>query len=103
MMMVPEAWQNHESMPVDKRNFYEYHACLMEPWDGPASIAFTDGHYIGAVLDHLPGVEGAHGQEDPPAGEEGEDGERTKDRWVLPSYVDPHPWLQFMWISPDGK
>ena len=51
MMMVPEAWQNHESMPVDKRNFYEYHSCLMEPWDGPASIAFTDGKYIGAVLD----------------------------------------------------
>jgi glutamate synthase (NADPH/NADH) large chain len=51
MMMIPEAWQNHESMPVDKRSFYEYHACLMEPWDGPASIAFTDGHYIGAVLD----------------------------------------------------
>ena len=51
MMMVPEAWQNHESMPVDKRNFYEYHSCLMEPWDGPASIAFTDGRYIGAILD----------------------------------------------------
>ena len=51
MMMVPEAWQNHESMSVDKRNFYEYHSCLMEPWDGPASIAFTDGRYIGAVLD----------------------------------------------------
>jgi glutamate synthase (NADPH/NADH) large chain len=51
MMMVPEAWQNHESMPVDKRAFYEYHACLQEPWDGPASIAFTDGKYIGAVLD----------------------------------------------------
>ena len=51
MMMIPEAWQNHESMPVAKRAFYEYHSCLMEPWDGPASIAFTDGHYIGAVLD----------------------------------------------------
>jgi glutamate synthase (NADPH/NADH) large chain len=51
MMMVPEAWQQHETMPEDKRAFYEYHACLMEPWDGPASIAFTDGHYIGAVLD----------------------------------------------------
>ncbi|NIN74859.1 MAG: glutamate synthase subunit alpha, partial [Xanthomonadales bacterium] len=51
MMMIPEAWQNHESMPDDKRAFYEYHSCLMEPWDGPASIAFTDGHYIGAVLD----------------------------------------------------
>ncbi|MEX1223569.1 MAG: glutamate synthase large subunit, partial [Pirellulales bacterium] len=51
MMMIPEAWQNHESMPVNKRAFYEYHSCLMEPWDGPASIAFTDGKYIGAVLD----------------------------------------------------
>ena len=51
MMMIPEAWQNHEAMPADKRAFYEYHSCLMEPWDGPASIAFTDGHYIGAVLD----------------------------------------------------
>ncbi|MGB6042015.1 MAG: glutamate synthase-related protein [Pirellulales bacterium] len=51
MMMIPEAWQNHESMPDDKRAFYEYHSCLMEPWDGPASVAFTDGKYIGAVLD----------------------------------------------------
>ncbi len=51
MMMVPEAWQNHESMPLEKRAFYEFHSCLMEPWDGPASIAFTDGKYIGAVLD----------------------------------------------------
>ncbi|MBI3951198.1 MAG: glutamate synthase large subunit, partial [Acidobacteria bacterium] len=51
MMMIPEAWQNHESMSAAKRAFYEYHSCLMEPWDGPASIAFTDGHYIGAVLD----------------------------------------------------
>ncbi|MCO6455357.1 MAG: glutamate synthase large subunit [Pirellulaceae bacterium] len=51
MMMIPEAWQNHETMPEDKRAFYEYHSCLMEPWDGPASIVFTDGHYIGAVLD----------------------------------------------------
>ncbi|MFN3149453.1 glutamate synthase large subunit [Bremerella sp.] len=51
MMMVPEAWQKHETMPEDKRAFYEYHSSLMEPWDGPASIAFTDGHYIGAVLD----------------------------------------------------
>jgi glutamate synthase (NADPH) large chain len=51
MMMIPEAWQKHESMPEDKRAFYEYHSCLMEPWDGPASIAFTDGKYIGAVLD----------------------------------------------------
>ena len=50
-MMIPEAWQKHESMPKNKREFYEYHSCLMEPWDGPASIAFTDGNYIGAVLD----------------------------------------------------
>lgn len=51
MMMIPEAWQNHETMPEDKQAFYEYHSCLMEPWDGPASIVFTDGKYIGAVLD----------------------------------------------------
>jgi glutamate synthase (NADPH/NADH) large chain len=51
MMMVPEAWQNHESMADEKRAFYEFNSCLMEPWDGPASIAFTDGKYIGAVLD----------------------------------------------------
>jgi glutamate synthase domain-containing protein 1 len=51
MMMIPEAWQGHESMSDDKRAFYEYHACLQEPWDGPASIAFTDGRVIGAVLD----------------------------------------------------
>jgi glutamate synthase (NADPH/NADH) large chain len=51
MMMIPEAWQKHETMPENKRAFYEYQSCLMEPWDGPASIAFTDGHYIGAVLD----------------------------------------------------
>ena len=51
MMMIPEPWENHESMPDDKRAFYEYHSCLMEPWDGPASIAFTDGMKIGAVLD----------------------------------------------------
>ncbi len=51
MMMIPEAWQGHESMSETKRAFYEYHSCLMEPWDGPASIAFTDGVRIGAVLD----------------------------------------------------
>ncbi|HXJ32880.1 MAG TPA: glutamate synthase large subunit [Candidatus Eisenbacteria bacterium] len=51
MMMIPEAWQGHESMGPSKRAFYEYHACLMEPWDGPASIAFTDGRVVGAVLD----------------------------------------------------
>jgi glutamate synthase (NADPH/NADH) large chain len=51
MMMIPEAWQSHDGMYQAKRDFYEYHSALMEPWDGPASIAFTDGHYIGAVLD----------------------------------------------------
>jgi len=51
MMMVPEPWENHESMSKEKRAFYEYHACLMEPWDGPAALAFTDGRSIGAVLD----------------------------------------------------
>ena len=51
MMMIPEAWQNHHSMSEDKRAFYEYYSALQEPWDGPASISFTDGHYIGAVLD----------------------------------------------------
>lgn len=51
MMMVPEAWQKHETMPEEKRAFYEYFSSLMEPWDGPASIAFTDGHCIGATLD----------------------------------------------------
>ncbi|HVO10015.1 MAG TPA: glutamate synthase large subunit [Vicinamibacteria bacterium] len=51
MMMIPEPWAGHESMNEKKRAFYEYHACLMEPWDGPASIAFTDGVRIGATLD----------------------------------------------------
>ncbi|MCC6759492.1 MAG: glutamate synthase large subunit [Candidatus Omnitrophica bacterium] len=51
MMMVPEAWSAHESMSAEKKAFYEYHSCLMEPWDGPASIAFSDGRYIGALLD----------------------------------------------------
>ena len=51
MMMIPEAWQNHAGMSEAKRAFYEYHSCLMEPWDGPASIAFSDGRVIGAVLD----------------------------------------------------
>lgn len=51
MMMVPEAWQKHDTMSENKRAFYEYHSALMEPWDGPASIAFTDGRYIGALLD----------------------------------------------------
>jgi glutamate synthase (NADPH) large chain len=51
MMLIPEAWQNHETMDDDKKAFYEYHSSLMEPWDGPASIPFTDGKCIGAVLD----------------------------------------------------
>jgi glutamate synthase domain-containing protein 2/glutamate synthase domain-containing protein 1/glutamate synthase domain-containing protein 3 len=51
MMMIPEPWENHESMSDQKRAFYEYHSSLMEPWDGPASIAFTDGIRVGAVLD----------------------------------------------------
>ena len=51
MMMIPEPWSGHESMPEAKRAFYEYHSTLMEPWDGPALIAFTDGHRIGACLD----------------------------------------------------
>ncbi len=51
LMMIPEPWRKHESMAADRRAFYEYHSALMEPWDGPASIAFTDGTVIGAVLD----------------------------------------------------
>jgi glutamate synthase (NADPH/NADH) large chain len=51
LMAVPEAWQNHTLMDPDLKAFYEYHACLMEPWDGPASISFTNGTIIGAVLD----------------------------------------------------
>jgi glutamate synthase (ferredoxin) len=51
LMMIPEAWAGHESMSAERKAFYEYHGCLMEPWDGPASIAFTDGTVIGAVLD----------------------------------------------------
>ncbi|MDH3444880.1 MAG: glutamate synthase subunit alpha, partial [Deltaproteobacteria bacterium] len=51
MMMIPEPWENNESMDPNKRAFYEYHSALMEPWDGPASIAFTDGTVVGAVLD----------------------------------------------------
>ncbi|MFK7912859.1 MAG: glutamate synthase large subunit [Pseudomonadales bacterium] len=50
-MMIPEAWQQHQLMSPEKKAFYEYHSCFMEPWDGPASIAFTDGNFIGAVLD----------------------------------------------------
>ncbi|MFZ9355663.1 MAG: glutamate synthase large subunit [Ilumatobacteraceae bacterium] len=51
LMMIPEAWENHATMPDDKRAFYRYHSSLMEPWDGPASVAFSDGTVIGAVLD----------------------------------------------------
>ena len=51
MMLIPEAWQNHKTMSDEKKAFYEYHSCIMEPWDGPASIPFTDGQCIGAVLD----------------------------------------------------
>ncbi len=51
LMMIPEAWENHTSMDPARRDFYQYHATLMEPWDGPAAVAFTDGSLIGAVLD----------------------------------------------------
>ncbi|MGV9860418.1 glutamate synthase large subunit, partial [Gordonia sp. NPDC003425] len=51
LMMIPEAWERHESMKPEHRAFYEYHASLMEPWDGPASVCFTDGTVVGAVLD----------------------------------------------------
>ncbi|MEX0739086.1 MAG: glutamate synthase large subunit [Pseudohongiella sp.] len=51
MMMIPEAWQSDVNMTQDKKDFYEFHSALMEPWDGPASIVFSDGQYIGAVLD----------------------------------------------------
>ena len=51
MMMIPEPWENHQSMSAEKRAFYEYHSSLMEPWDGPASIVFTDGIKVGAMLD----------------------------------------------------
>ncbi len=51
LMMVPEAWENQPEMAPDRRAFYEYHSCLMEPWDGPASMVFTDGRGVGGVLD----------------------------------------------------
>ncbi len=51
MVLIPEAWEKNPDMSEAKRAFYEYHSCLMEPWDGPASVPFTDGNYIGAVLD----------------------------------------------------
>ncbi|MBG6184328.1 glutamate synthase (NADPH/NADH) large chain [Arthrobacter sp. CAN_A214] len=51
MMMIPEAWENHTSMDPARRAFYQYHSMLMEPWDGPAAVSFTDGRLVGAVLD----------------------------------------------------
>jgi glutamate synthase (NADPH/NADH) large chain len=51
LMMIPEAWENHEQMDSARRAFYAYHSALMEPWDGPASVVFTDGRQVGAVLD----------------------------------------------------
>ncbi|RPG86202.1 MAG: glutamate synthase large subunit [Coraliomargarita sp. TMED73] len=51
MMMIPEPWERHKSMPQHKRDFYEFHACMMEPWDGPASMAMSDGIQVGATLD----------------------------------------------------
>jgi glutamate synthase (NADPH/NADH) large chain len=51
MMMIPEPWSHHQTMDDTRRAFYQYHSCLMEPWDGPAAIAFTDGRQMGAVLD----------------------------------------------------
>src|SRR5260370_40494042 len=50
MMLIPEAWAGNPLMDPERRAFYEYHAALMEPWDGPAAIAFTDGRQIGATL-----------------------------------------------------
>ena len=51
MMLVPEAWEKDPNMPDEKKAFYEYNSCIMEPWDGPASVPFTDGNFIGALLD----------------------------------------------------
>ncbi|MCG5053505.1 MAG: glutamate synthase large subunit [Myxococcales bacterium] len=51
MMMVPEPWRGHEAMEQQKKDFYRFHSCMMEPWDGPAAICFTDGSMIGSVLD----------------------------------------------------
>lgn len=51
MMMIPEPWENNTQMDAERRAFYEYHSCVMEPWDGPAAIAFTDGRFVGATLD----------------------------------------------------
>ena len=51
MMMIPEAWEGRDDMPEHLMDFYAYHSCLMEPWDGPAAVAFSDGRVIGATLD----------------------------------------------------
>ena len=51
MMMIPEAYRNRDDLPDDLKGFYAFHSCLMEPWDGPASVAFTDGRVVGATLD----------------------------------------------------
>jgi glutamate synthase (NADPH/NADH) large chain len=51
LMMIPEAWEKHQELDEARRAFYEYHSCLMEPWDGPAAVAFSDGTIVGAVLD----------------------------------------------------
>ena len=51
LMMIPEAWENNRSMPQDLRDFYAFHSTMMEPWDGPACVTFTDGNFVGAVLD----------------------------------------------------
>lgn len=51
MMMIPEPWDQDEQIDANKKAFYEYHSCLMEPWDGPTAISFTDGRQIGAILD----------------------------------------------------
>ena len=51
MMLIPEPWVGNPQMDLDRRGFYEYHAAMMEPWDGPAAVCFTDGKLIGATLD----------------------------------------------------
>ena len=51
LMMIPEAWENNPVMDQARRDFYAFHSCLMEPWDGPAGVVFTDGTQVGAVLD----------------------------------------------------
>ena len=51
MMMIPEAYRDRDDLPDDLKGFYAFHSCLMEPWDGPASVAFTDGRVVGATLD----------------------------------------------------